>query len=170
VNDDDIINCIKIELYNYINDHINKISKTIYLHNGLQRHIATMARKFGYKSVMEYKILNENMCNKYIDVVWIDKKNRNIMYAIEIDSGLKKGSIKKLNYIEAKNKIWILYCSDIHNYKFDSLMSEYNKNKEINIIYLGALRQYLRHKFKENYNKTENMRISEHLNTNNGNI
>jgi ribosomal protein L7Ae-like RNA K-turn-binding protein len=154
--DDDIIKCIKMELYNYINDHINKISGSIYLHNGLQRQIAVIARKFGYRSVMEYKILNENKRNKYIDVVWIDKKNNNIMYAIEIDSSLKKGSIKKLNYIEAKNKIWILYCSDIHNYKFDSLMSEYNKKKEISIIYLGALRQYLRDKFKEDNNKIKN--------------
>ena len=153
---DDIINNIKMELYNYINDHINKISRTIHLHNGLQRHIAAMARKFGYKSVMEYEIPNEDMYNKYIDVVWIDKKSKSIMYAMEIDSSLKKGSIKKLNYIEAKNKIWILYCNDIYNYKFDSLMSEYNKNKEINIIYLGSLRQYLRCKFKEDYNKTEN--------------
>jgi len=61
--------------------------------------------------------------------------------------------------IEAKNKIWILYCSDINNYKFNNLMSEYNKNKEINIIYLGALKQYLRHKFKEDSNKTENTYI-----------
>lgn len=156
---DDIINNIKMELYNYINDHINKISRTIHLHNGLQRHIATMANNFGYKSFMEYKIHNENTYNKYIDVVWIDKKNKNIAYAIEIDSSLRNKSIKKLNDIEAKNKIWILYCNDIYNYKFYSLMSEYNKNKEINIIYLGALRQYLRHKFKEDNNKTENAYI-----------
>jgi hypothetical protein len=156
VSDDDIINSIKMELYNYINVHINKISNTISLHNGLQRHIATMAKKFGYKSVMEYKILNENTCNKYIDVVWVDRKNKNIAYAIEIDSSLRNKSIKKLSYIEAKNKIWILYCSDIYNFKFDSLMSEYNKNKEINIIYLGALRQYLRQKFKDDNNKTVN--------------
>jgi len=152
---DDLINKIKMELYNYVNDHINKINKTIYLHNGLQRHIAALAKRFGFKSVMEYEIPNENMYNKYIDVVWIDK-NRNIMYAIEIDSSLKKGSLKKLNYIEAKNKIWILYYNDIYNYKFTNLMNEYNKNNEINIIYLGALRQYLRYKFKKNHYKTEN--------------
>jgi len=145
--DNDIIKNIKMELVDYINDHINIVYKSIYLHNGLQRHIAAMARRFGFKSIMEYKTTNENMYCKRIDVVWLDK-SKDIVYAIEIDSSLKKGSIKKLNNINAKNKIWILYCNDVYNYSFDNLMSEYNKNKEINIIYLGALRKYLKFRYK----------------------
>jgi len=150
-----INNMIKMEMYDYINKHINHISKTICFHNGLQRRIAAIAKIFGFKSIVEYEILDSKMYNKYIDVVWLDK-NENIVYAIEIDSSLKTGSIKKLNYIKAENKIWVLYCNNIYNSNFDDLMNKYNKNNEIKIIYLGALRQYLKHKFKVNYNKTEN--------------
>jgi hypothetical protein len=145
---DDIINKIKIELDNYINNHINYINKTIDFHNGLQKHIASMGKVFGFKSVMEYKICNRNKYYEYIDVVWMDKK-KNIVYAIEIDSSLRTKSIKKLNYINAENKIWILYCNDIYNYNFKNLMNKYNINKEISIIYLGAIRQFLYKKFKK---------------------
>jgi hypothetical protein len=141
----DIFSKIKAELNNYIVKHINNVRKTFHFHNGLQRRIAFMAEIFGYKSVMEYKMGNKDVFNKnkYMDVVWMDK-NKNIVYAIEIDSSLKTGSIKKLNYINAENKIWILYCNSINNYNFDNLMNKYNKDKKITIIYLGALRQYIR--------------------------
>jgi hypothetical protein len=140
---------IKMELYNYISEHICHISKTIYFHKSLQRRIAAIAKAFGFIPIIEYETLDEKMYNKYLDVVWLDR-NGNIAYAIEIDSSLKTGSIKKLNNIKAENKIWILYCNDIYNSKFDDLMNKYNKNNEINIIYLGALRHYIKSKLKLN--------------------
>ena len=144
-----------MELHNYIEKHIDYINKTICFHNGLQRRIVAIARMLGLKPIIEYEILDDKMYNKYIDVVWLDR-NENIIYAIEIDSSLKIGSINKLSCIKAENKIWILYCNSINNSKYNDLMDKYNKDNEIDIIYLGPLRQYLRDRLKENLDKTKN--------------
>ena len=147
--DGDILGKIKTELDTYVYNHIDHISRIVDFHNGLQNHIAAMSEMFGLKSVVEYQVGKGK--SKYIDVVWMDKE---IVYAIEIDSSLKKGSLKKLNRINAENKIWILYCNNIYdcnndyNYSFYNLMCTYNMNNEISIIYLGAIRQYLRAKIK----------------------
>jgi hypothetical protein len=145
----DINDRIKIELEKFINNKINHISKTLDFHNSLQKHVASMAKLFDLKSVVEYKLYKENMYNRYVDVVWMDK-NKKVMYAIEIDSSLRIKSLEKLNHIKAENKIWILYCNSINNFYFDYLMNKYNKDGKINIFYLGALRQYLKNKFMGN--------------------
>ena len=152
-----IINEIKIELYNYINSHINNISRPIDFHYYLQMHIAALARMYGYRSIIEYHIPKGNTFSKFIDVVWVDKY-KNIAVAIEIDSCLRTKSIKKLYNINAENKIWVLYCNNLYTYEFDNLMSKYNKNKEINIIYLGAIRQCLRKRLIGK-NKIENINL-----------
>jgi hypothetical protein len=143
---EDIINKIKIELDNFIDSQITNISTSIDFHNGLQRLIASTARAFGLNSVMEYKMCDGNTRNWRIDVVW-KGKYKNIVLAVEIDSSLRIKSIKKLNQINAVNKIWVLYCSSINNDKFNELMCKYNIDKEIRIIYLGAIRKYIKRKF-----------------------
>jgi len=133
--DSETINKIKIELDNSIKNDIKQIYTKTDFHNYLQKKIATMSKIFGLKSIMEYKLINCNGYNRRIDVVWINS-NKKLLFAIEIDSCLRIKSLEKLNHIDAENKIWILYCNKIDKIKFSNLMSEYNVNKEIHIIYL----------------------------------
>ena len=142
---DNILSTIKIDLVNYIHTHIIHVSKSIALHKRLQKFIAAMSIKYGLESVLEYEI-NTSGYHKFIDVVWIGENGR-IVLAIEIDSSFKKGSLIKLNAIEAEHKIWVLYCTDIYKNKYDELMNTYNKENKIEVIYLGPIRKHLKDYF-----------------------
>jgi len=141
--DNEIVKRIETEIGKYINENLNNISQIIDLHNGLQKYLATLAKSFYLRSIIEYKIPYEGKYNRYVDIVWV-KKNKKIIVAIEIDSSLRKKSIEKLNLIKAENKVWVLYCNNINDSKFDVLMNTYNAKNDIKVIYIGALRKYLR--------------------------
>jgi len=131
----------------YIKNNINKFYSKINFHNCLQLEIADMSKKFELKSITEYKIRYSSHSRR-IDVVWINFK-KEIIFAIEIDSCLRIKSIEKLYHTEAENKIWILYCNNFNKYKFNKLMSEYNKKNEINIIYFN-LKKYQKNELNPN--------------------
>ena len=129
----DIINKIKAYLNYFIKIDIDKYYTKLDFHKYLQSKIAKMSVIFGLKAIMEYEVYCNDR-NGRVDVVWVNSNNK-IIFAIEIDSCLRKKSIEKLNHINAENKIWILYCKKKYINLFNKLMSQYNTNN-ISTIFL----------------------------------
>lgn len=108
-------------------------------HDIFQDELFKLGKKYGLNAKKEY-------CGKYFIDSDTDKKKRgriDLVYykdtlpyiALEIDSGLKKSSVKKLlANDDFKYRIWFCYKKDMNRTEYNSIIDVYDKNKEL--IYL----------------------------------
>lgn len=90
-----------------------KSSTRIDFHNNVQKYICGLSNVFNLNSIFEYKVICKNKRRGRMDVIWRNKY-KEIICAFEIDGSCRKRSIKKLNFINAKYKIWIIYFKNYY--------------------------------------------------------
>lgn len=101
------------------------------VHEMLKVECALFGEKYGYDVVVEYRV----DYSKRIDVVWF--KNGKIITAIEIDEGINKRAIWKLNKSGAENKVCIFF--DVKKMAQRQINNFYFNNFKVINLVLGDL-------------------------------
>ncbi len=103
--------------YELLGEHLRKVytddlySSRRSIHEGLKAQLYVTGYRAGLKPILEARVKDG-----FIDCLLLDGKG-NTVVAIEVDHGIKKKSIKKLNSLSQDvEKILVSYCADKFTY------------------------------------------------------
>ena len=135
----------KLTLGRYLSQQIptffRKSNKSTDLYEMICSSLIQLANSYNVTGIRNSKI-NNYVPNKNgkVDVIWINSKGT-VKLAIEVDGGLRKKSIQKLQKIKADQKFWVYYGNPI---KVEEFIKKYDPHGTVKIINLSNIREPIR--------------------------